>query len=32
MGFFISAMLYARGRAYLQETEGRGQICTFKGR
>ena len=29
MGFFISAMLSARGRAYLPETEGRGQMCTF---
>ena len=28
MGFFISAMLSSRGRAYLHETECRGQICT----
>ena len=32
MGFFVSAMLSARGRAYLHETEGRGQMCTFEGR
>ena len=32
MGFFISAMLSARGRAYLPETEGQGQMCTFEGR
>ena len=25
MGFFISAMLSARGRAYLHETKGRGK-------
>ena len=27
MGFFISAMLSTRGRAYLPDTEGRGHIC-----
>ena len=32
MGFFISAMLSVRGMAYLHETEGRGQMCTFEGR
>ena len=32
MGFSLSAMLSARGRAYLHETEGRGQMCTFEGR
>ena len=32
MGFFISAMLSARGRAYLRESDGRWQMCTFEGR
>ena len=32
MGFSISAMLSAQGRAYLHETEGRGEMCTFEGR
>ena len=32
MGFFISTMLSARGRAYLHETEGRGEMCTSEGR
>ena len=27
MAFFISAMLSARGRAYLPETEGRGKCA-----
>ena len=30
MGFFISAMLSSRGRAYLPETEGRDNSADMK--
>ena len=32
MGFFISAISSFRGRAYLLETGGQGQMCTSKER